>query len=218
MTDLDPSWLEKWHAKQAARAAKTAHRRVPMPEVEPGHCRWCARPIIATKGKHIGQPDPRRSWCRGCFREFNLHSYHFAQSCFLRERDGDHCAECGENPPPRWFPVEGGAVHCLDWSHGTNDADFLRELWKREDAPYWRGLGMYCPVTMRAMLQVDHVVPLWKVALLDDPSVDIWARRRWFGPDNLQLLCPIHHKAKSKAEAAERAALKRGLPTATNRT
>lgn len=56
-------------------------------------------------------------------------------------------------------------------------------------------------------LEVDHVIPLWKVALISDLTLE---QRRWyFGPGNLQLLCGPCHKAKCRAEAAERAALKR---------
>ena len=49
-------------------------------------------------------------------------------------------------------------------------------------------------------LEVDHVVPLWKVALMPREL-----RRPYFGPDFLQLLCDRCHKIKTKAEAeAER--------------
>jgi hypothetical protein len=53
-------------------------------------------------------------------------------------------------------------------------------------------------------LEVEHRVPLWKVRDLSDDE-----RRWYYGPGNLWLLCCDHHKAKSAAEAAERAALKR---------
>lgn len=52
-------------------------------------------------------------------------------------------------------------------------------------------------------LEVDHVVPLWKVAHLPDDE-----RRVYFGPDNLWLLCHEHHKEKSRWEAADRAAFR----------
>lgn len=53
-------------------------------------------------------------------------------------------------------------------------------------------------------LDVDHVRPLWS---LDDTER---AELRWWMPSNLQLLCGTCHKAKTAAEAAERAALRRG--------
>ena len=49
-------------------------------------------------------------------------------------------------------------------------------------------------------LQVDHVVPLWKVADLEPAQ-----RRQYFLLGNLQLLCFDCHKQKSAKETAERA-------------
>jgi 5-methylcytosine-specific restriction endonuclease McrA len=54
-------------------------------------------------------------------------------------------------------------------------------------------------------LEVDHKIPLWSIAHLPDEE-----RRRFFGPENLWLLCPRDHKAKSKREAAERADIRCG--------
>lgn len=54
-------------------------------------------------------------------------------------------------------------------------------------------------------LEVDHRVPLWLVAHLPDDL-----RRPFYGPDNLWLLCSRHHTEKTAAEAAVRAAIKRG--------
>jgi len=48
--------------------------------------------------------------------------------------------------------------------------------------------------------EVDHRTPLWSV--WDLPPDE---RRRFYGPDNLQLLCGPCHKAKSAREARERA-------------
>lgn len=50
-------------------------------------------------------------------------------------------------------------------------------------------------------LEVDHRTPLWKVRHLPDDE-----RRPYYGPKNLWRLCDPHHGAKTKAEAAERAA------------
>ena len=52
--------------------------------------------------------------------------------------------------------------------------------------------------------EVDHVRPLW--SLTDQERTEI----RWWLPSNLQLLGMRCHKAKSAAEAAERARLRRG--------
>lgn len=53
-------------------------------------------------------------------------------------------------------------------------------------------------------LEVDHRVPLWAVADLPDDE-----RRPYYGPRNLWLLCATHHKAKTREEAAQRAARRR---------
>lgn len=53
-------------------------------------------------------------------------------------------------------------------------------------------------------LEVDHKVPLWKVADLPPAR-----RREYFLLGNLQLLCGQCHKLKSAKEAAERAHHKR---------
>lgn len=47
---------------------------------------------------------------------------------------------------------------------------------------------------------VDHVIPLWKVRTLDQAALI-----KYFGPDNLQLLCHICHATKTAREAGERA-------------
>lgn len=55
-------------------------------------------------------------------------------------------------------------------------------------------------------LQVEHDVPLWKVADLPPDE-----RRPYFGPDNLRLRgTECCHRAKSAREAAERAQMRRG--------
>lgn len=48
-------------------------------------------------------------------------------------------------------------------------------------------------------LELEHVRPLW--SLTDDERLEL----RWWLPFNLQLLCVPCHKAKTAAEAAERA-------------
>lgn len=60
-----------------------------------------------------------------------------------------------------------------------------------------------CGVLTR-QTEVDHIKPLW--------SLEPHERRelKWWLPFNLQLLCDECHKAKTKREAAVRAALRRG--------
>jgi 5-methylcytosine-specific restriction endonuclease McrA len=68
--------------------------------------------------------------------------------------------------------------------------------------------GRYVRVRRACALELDHTVPLWSVAHLPPE-----ARRAYYGPDNLKLLCPTCHRAKTTREAAERAARKRAAPT-----
>lgn len=52
-------------------------------------------------------------------------------------------------------------------------------------------------------LELEHVRPLWSLTPAERKQL------RWWLPYNLQLLCVPCHKAKSKREAGERAALRR---------
>jgi hypothetical protein len=102
----------------------------------------------------------------------------------LIERDGEACVDCGETPHS-WQPQK---PPCLAYS------------WDVFDQP----AGKYCQIEWRLMLEVDHDIPLWKVAHLPDAQ-----RRQYFKIGNLQLRCPACHKYKSAKEAAERAHHKR---------
>ena len=64
--------------------------------------------------------------------------------------------------------------------------------------------GRYVRIKRACALELDHLTPLWSVANL--PAHE---RRAFFGPSNLQLLCPDCHRAKTTREAAERAGLRR---------
>ena len=65
----------------------------------------------------------------------------------------------------------------------------------------------YVRVKRGSALELDHTVPLWSVAHL--PAE---ARRSFYGPDNLRLLCPACHLNKTREEAAERASRKGRRP------
>lgn len=198
------------------RALKTAHRKVPLFPVGPGHCRWCERPIIGKKGKHIGRPDPRRSWCRpgdrperpDCYYDFLLHSDAAAQFRYLEFSRGLVCASCGIENPQRWRNVGEctfGNLPPTPWEGERNGAAYIEAVIEHRRAclaefPAWNKGNL---VELVSALEVDHVVPLWKVALKP-----IELRRPYFGPDFLQLLCDRCHKAKTAAEAADRAAVR----------
>lgn len=207
--------VAKWKAERERRARQTAHRKVPMPTVPLGVCRWCERTILGRRGKYIGRPDPRRSWCReategrDCWFEFLLHSRSETQFAYLVERDGKRCAECGE-APERWRKVGDShmwnSIPALEWE-GPRGHDFCVAVTEHRRAcfaefPEWGNFTMVERVTA---LEVDHISPLWSA-----PRSGSLERRRWyFGPGNLQLLCCEHHREKTRREAAQRAALKR---------
>lgn len=156
------------------RALKTAHRRVPLTPVARGHCRWCTRPIIGKRGKYIGRPDPMRSWCRPGDRPER-------PDCYFEYLLHSHA-----DTQFRYLEITRGlaCAECGAEDPVREKLEFGRSIW----------------VTA---LEVDHVVPLWRVALKP-----IELRRPFFGPDFLQLLCDRCHKAKTKAEAGERARLR----------
>lgn len=120
------------------------------------------------------------------------------------------------DPARSWCRDDDGRSPCLaEWNlhrraefqfdyladeHGLKCAGCRAVDPKRESNLGWR-------VEMVSDLQVDHIVPLWLVAL----TVPRSESRPYFGPDNLQLLCSPCHKVKSRREAAERAWLRRQL-------
>lgn len=158
-------------------ALKREHRTVPIGEGG-GECRWCGKVILGKRGKYIGKPDPARSWCR----------------------DADGRSEC-----LREYNLHSRAEHQFAWleaNHGLKCAGCrVVNPTRRIDRHGWGH------DTTVSDLEVDHIVPLWLVAL----TVPARDRRPYFGPDNLQLLCGKCHKAKSRREAAERAAMRRQL-------
>ena len=64
--------------------------------------------------------------------------------------------------------------------------------------------GRYVRVKSVTALELDHTVPLWSISHL--PADE---RRPFHAPENLRLLCPACHQAKTAREAAARAALRR---------
>lgn len=216
MTDV-PAWLQRLRRDRAAREKRT----VPLGKVEPGHCRWCEEPILGTRGKHIGNPNPQRSWCRptdpggrDCYQVYRLHADPQAQFNWLEINRGLVCAECGAETPQRWRKV-GDSVGWAQlpptpWEGERKGQDYIDAVLAHrrrcfDEFPMW---GHATLVTLASCLVVDHVVPIWKVLL----TVPLELRRPYFGPDNLQLLCEVPcHKEKTRREATERAALRRSI-------
>lgn len=63
----------------------------------------------------------------------------------------------------------------------------------------WRD-GPYVSVFRKLGGEVDHIIPLWKTVGMTDEQ-----RLKYFGPENLQLLCRACHAEKTAREATERA-------------
>lgn len=111
------------------------------------------------------------------------------------------CKWCGEKIEEKGRSSWHAECVKTYWLH-TDASVQLRFLAKRDGHRCaWPGCEGCGP------LEVDHKVPLWSVAHLPDDQ-----RRRYFGPDNLWLLGHRHHKAKTKLEAADRAAQRRQRP------
>lgn len=185
-------------------------RKVPFPgpwaNAGNGWCVWCGRLIIDAK---TGMRSKRAHWHKDCVHEYNLHSRLETQFNHVAARDGLKCAwpGCGATPE-RW--IASPVMHLLDYSDGKRGLDvywsaiLLRDIPWNERTEEQHSIGAMQDIDRRCALQLDHKTPLWKVADLPD-----CLRRSYFGPDNLWLLCPDHHKAKTRREAAERAHQKR---------
>ena len=124
---------------------------------------------------------PARTWHKACFREYQLHTFPEVQRAAVIERDGAWCWECDESPT-KWLRT--------------------LQAWRIGGPPEY--VGLYCDLRRVCALELEHEVPLWKVAHLPDAE-----RRPFFGIGNLRMRCPTCHKAKSKREAAERAAMRK---------
>lgn len=170
-----------------------------------GTCKWCGEATVEK---------PAIYWHPACADQYNLHTNPTRQREFVVDRDGERCAICGD-APTRWLRGEPASV--LDWSRGQSQEPWLRELWTHDDfrdlrtfdpatgqpigpPDAWMLRGGQCSIDRVSALELDHRVPLWSVVDLPDEE-----RRWYFGPGNLWLLCPLHHKEKTKREAGERA-------------
>lgn len=131
------------------------------------------------------------------------------------------CSMCGRFPLPgkrrSWCSDD-----CVDlWMIATTTAAALKHLTAIHGPCCWE-CGHYAeperqnhysanpgqiltPVRMVLLtLEVEHTRPLW--SLTEQERTEL----RWWLPFNLALLCRTCHRAKTKREAAERAAIRRG--------
>ncbi len=187
-----------WLKLDAARAAANP-RKYPEETFEnqgAGWCRWCGEEILETKGKNKGKRSKRRNWCHGHYYEYQLRTQSAVQMSYVADRDGLQCAIC-----------KGGWKYSAgEYAVGTASPEYWGdEAWpdarKTIDGVQVGRVSFIRMVSNDGKLEVDHIAPLWAVAHLPD-----YIRREFFGPDNLWLLCDPCHKAKSKREAADRAA------------
>jgi hypothetical protein len=184
-------------------------RRFPEPETMRrgivGVCKWgCGKPVAK----------PALYWHQACFEEYALHTRLDHQKEFLIKRDGRRCAMKGCGCVPlKWQAghVMAVTVECIHFRATEPDmVEWAAQLWSRplgrwmDLTPEERATGERQSIERVCALEVDHRTPLWEVAHLPPDE-----RRPYFGPENLWLLCPACHKAKTKREAAERAAQRR---------
>jgi len=149
---------------------------------QPGYCRWCARPIWLDG--HRRQVNRRRSWHPRCLGEYFLLTRPDVQREAVLERDQGRCYICGNVAPTIYrCPYGKNPVLAID---GDERREYVEIVWTLD----W---------------QVEHKVPLWKVAHLPDAE-----RIKYFLLDNLGTACtrPCHER-KTAEENAERAKLER---------
>lgn len=155
----------------------------------PGVCRWCRKPI--DKAKH-----PRaRTWHPDCIEEWKQGQPGW-QRHMAHERDGGRCAACGST----WRERRERSAHQVGWQAwgliaAATGVPEPRELrWPRTSPNRLRRVDN--------AVEYDHRVPLWAG-----------------GPntlENIQTLCVPCHRAKTKREAADRAAARRAERRATH--
>lgn len=163
------------------------HRRPPMPpqfdtKKDPGWCRWCARPIWLDE--HRRRVNARRRWHDRCLGQYFLLTRPDVQRDAVFERDQGRCYICGNVAGTIYRKPYGNTP--LIRIDGTFRAEYCEIEWVQD----W---------------QVEHKIPLWKVAHLPDAE-----RIKYFLLDNLGTACtrPCHER-KTAEENAERAKLER---------
>ncbi len=160
-----------------------SHRKPPLSPYRPGWCQWCDLEIVPRLKKDGTPHKIQSSMHRGCASEYWMAQNASKFRPLLIARDGERCVDCGA-APYAWGPQNPPSIVWRGWTR--------------------LGAAQYCEVKWRSLLEVDHEIPLWKVAHLPPAK-----RREYFKPGNLKLRCPTDHKLKSAKEAAERAHHKR---------
>lgn len=197
-----------WWAKREHRRAQAAKRRPPMPPGPhpAGQCQWCAQAILYPEGhKRAGEVNTRRGWHAECGGWFKLAAQGESQRWACWQRDKGTCGLCGVVMPetrvvgfkPYGTRDRHQISRVVSYARQT-EGGLLFSAWRKDDIEY-------CPIepVQRADWDADHIVPLWS---LRDAGLE--ARGCHWGLVNLWTLCRACHTAKTKREAAARAALR----------
>lgn len=178
-------------------------RRVKCPFDTPEHrkargpngrrlCRWCGTEV----------PKDRRTWCGDlCVREYLALTIPRMGRQYLRDRDGDRCARCGEDVTLSEKMIKSLWRMLTRELRGNSEAEAFWLVFVDE----FRAAGFDLPVSRwdswQSWLEVDHVVPLIEGG---DNRVS-----------NLRLLCQACHKIETAALASRRAQRRRDASTST---
>lgn len=120
----------------------------------------------------------------------------------LYRRGPGVCSWCGneivdaqgkKNKRRRWHRA------CLYEYRGMAWSGYIRKK------VFARDHGICAKCGTKGPWQADHTIPLWSVPR----PIRVEDRERWFGLSNLATLCLPCHKEKTRAEAKERARIKR---------
>jgi hypothetical protein len=186
----------EFHYRREHDKGLKAKREFPRLERCPlGVCYWCRQPIVHGRAKQRSMHDGREDE-PDCAWQYALRTRAETQASYLLSRDGIGCKGCGV-AVGRWQRVCTYDEHALNrmWAQ---DGWLKRKLGEKPGGPFtW--------VSWSTSLEVDHVIPLaaaWEA--FPEPE-----RRRWFfGPANLQALCPnvlgsnACHAAKTREDVA----------------
>lgn len=105
-----------------------------LPKTEPGHCRWCGKPVVK----------PRRSWCSdACVNEFNIRFNTGHITFRVWERDKGVCAICGLDC--QWIFDQMTKRH----QGGTV---LMNGYWLTQNWGPWR--------VTHSLWEADHIVPV----------------------------------------------------------
>jgi 5-methylcytosine-specific restriction protein A len=128
----------------------------------------------------------RRSWCsQACVDEYRVANFAGDAAEHVWKRDKGVCAGCGFDTTS---VISWRQCYRRFWGYGEQHPE-----------------GPVTPVEWhRQMWHADHVIPLWSVDRTAPDAFSYWTLA------NLQTLCAPCHKAKTKAEAAERAGRRHG--------